>query len=319
MNYEAYGLHITSDIPLPLPLGAARDEGVLRRVGRDEGVLHHGSAGLVLRRGADRVVPHERPPGERLAEVARPDHTIFYTLSRGTTLRYPALCDFEGDPEFEHITVHLHPGADEGLLPVLISGAVLAVHLTLHHALVLHASAVDIGGSAVAFVGSSGMGKSTLAAAMCGLGCALVSDDLLRVEDGMVHPGATESRLRENARELARGDTYETADGRLALRPRTLVDAPLPLAACVVPRPSREVEKVALRRLGAAEALLRLSRYPRVLGWSDAASMAASFQGLGDLVERVPVFEAAIPWGPPFVDGVLADLLAALQPLDQKA
>jgi hypothetical protein len=79
------------------------------------------------------------------------------------------------------------------------------------------------------------------------------------------------------------------------------------------------VEKVALRRLGAAEALLRLSRYPRVLGWSDAASMAASFQGLGDLVERVPVFEAAIPWGPPFADGVLEDLLAALQPLDQKA
>ncbi|MBB4906284.1 hypothetical protein [Actinophytocola algeriensis] len=302
MNYHAYGLHIASDIPLPLPPGG-------------------GVPTLVLRRGEDREVPHERPQGERLAEVSRPDRTIFYTLARGprTILRYPGLCDFEGDPKLEHVTVHLHPGADEGLLPVLISGAVLAVHLMLHHALVLHASAVDIGGSAVAFVGSSGMGKSTLAAALCGLGCSLVSDDLLRVDGGMVHPGATENRLRENARELASGDTYETADGRLALRPTALVDAPLPLAACVVPRPSRDVTEVALRRLGTAEALLRLSRYPRVLGWSDAASMATTFQGLGDLVERVPVFEAAIPWGPPFADGVLADLLAALQPLDQSA
>lgn len=300
MNYKAYGLHIASDVPLPLPPG-------------------NGTPDLVLRRGEDRDVPHERPPGERLAEVARPDHTIFYTLSRGTTLRYPGLCDFEGDEKFERITVHLHPGADEGLLPVLISGAVLAVHLMLHHALVLHASAVDVGGAAVAFVGSSGMGKSTIAAAMCALGCSLVSDDLLCYEDGVVHPGATENRLRENARELAVGDTYETADGRLALRPPALVDTPLPLAACVVPRPSREVTQVALRRLGAAEALLRLSRYPRVLGWQDTASMAASFQGLGDLVERVPVFEARIPWGPPFADGVLEDLLAALQPLNQKA
>ncbi|MGB3438075.1 MAG: hypothetical protein WBA97_04905 [Actinophytocola sp.] len=301
-TYHAYGLRITSDVPLPLPPGT-------------------GTPDLVLRRGPDREIPHERPPGERLAEVARPDHTIFYTLARGssTVLRYPGLCDFTGDPKLERVTVHLHPGADEGLLPVLISGAVLAVHLMLHHALVLHASAVRTGGSAIAFVGSSGMGKSTLAAALCGLGCGLVSDDLLRVDDGMVHPGGTENRLRENARELATGETYETADGRLALRPRELVDAPLPLSACVVPRPSRDVTEVTLRRLGAAEALLRLSRYPRVLGWQDAASMAATFQGLGDLVERVPVFEATIPWGPPFDDGVLEGLLTALQPLDQRA
>jgi len=299
-TYHAYGLCVASDVPLPLPPGT-------------------GTPDLVLRRGEDREIPHERPPGERLAEVARPDHTIFYTLARGTVLRYPGLCDFAGDPEFERITVHLHPGADEDLLPVLISGAVLAVHLMLHHALVLHASAVNIGGSAVAFVGSSGMGKSTLAAALGTLGCALVSDDLLRVDGNVVHPGATENRLRQNARDLAQGDTYETADGRLALRPRTLVGAPLPLAACVVPRFNHEFTKVDLRRLGTAEALLRLSRYPRVLGWRDEASMAATFQGLGDLVEQVPVFEAKIPWGPPFADGVLEDLLAALQPLDQHA
>jgi hypothetical protein len=301
-TYRAHGLHIASDIPLPMPPGK-------------------GTPNLTLCRGEDREIPHERPPGERLAEVARPDRTIFYTLSRGsrTVLRYPALCDFDGDPAFERITVHKHPGTDEALLPVLIAGAVVAVHLMLHQALVLHASAVETRGSAVAFVGSSGMGKSTLAAALCNLGCALLTDDVLHVESGTAHPGGTENRLRDNARQLATGETYETADGRLAQRQDTLASGPLPLAACVVPRPSREVTHVTLRRLGAAEALLRLSRYPRVLGWRDPASMAATFQALADLVERVPVLEATIPWGPPFEDGVLDDLLAALQPLDQHA
>lgn len=306
-TYHAYGLLIASDVALPLPP-----------------IAPAGSPDLVLHRGEDRPVPHERPRGERLAEVGRPNHTVFYTVARDdkqTILRYPGLCDFVGDVRFERIAVHLHPGADEDLLPVLIAGALLAMHLMLRGELVLHASAVQAGGRAVAFVGRSGMGKSTLAAALCEQGCGLVSDDLLRVDRAaggalLVHPGGTESRLRPAAHALAataaQDAVYETADGRLALRPRELVTGPLLLAACVVPRPSRDVTEVATRRLRPLEALLLLSSYPRVLGWHDPATMATSFQALGDLVERVPVFEAAIPWGLPFAPGVLDTLLTAV-------
>lgn len=294
-TYEAYGLRIESAVPLPLPAASP------------------GRPDLVLRRGEDREVPHERPPGARLAEVGRPNHTIFYILSRNEThtiLRYPGLCDFVGDSAFSRITIHLHPGADEGLLPVLIAGALLAIHLMLRQELVLHASAVEVDGQALAFVGRSGMGKSTLATALCTLGHPLVTDDLLRVDAGLsTYPGATETRLRPNARELAGDAGYETADGRLALRPRELVTGPLPLGACVIPLPHRDVTKVTARRLRPIEALLRLSSYPRVLGWTDTTTMAAAFQSVGDLVERVPVFEAKIPWGPPFPDDVLAGLL----------
>ncbi|OLF15715.1 hypothetical protein [Actinophytocola xanthii] len=304
-TYRAYGLLVASDIALPLPPCAGGEPDVL------------------LRRGADRPVPEERPGSERLAEVTRPDGSIFYTLGRsasGTVLRYPGLCDFAGDPTLSTVSVHLAPGADEGLLSVMISGTLLAVHLMLRHAHVLHASAVHRDGRALAFVGSSGMGKSTVSAALCGVGCDLVSDDLLRVdrvgETLLVHPGGTESRLRPSARPLATAapaDTVrETADGRLAVSPRTWTGDPLPLAACVVPRPDRAAQRVAVRRLRPSIALLSLSRYPRVLGWSDPASAAAAFQSLADLVERVPVFEATIPWGLPFADGVLADLLDAV-------
>ena len=78
-TYQAHGLHMASDIPLPMPPGK-------------------GTPNLTLYRGEDREIPHERPPGERLAEVARPNHTIFYTLSRGrgTVLRIGVRRDESG-------------------------------------------------------------------------------------------------------------------------------------------------------------------------------------------------------------------------------
>jgi HPr Serine kinase C-terminal domain len=298
MLYSAHGMLIASDVSLPLP------------------VAESGTPDLVIRRAEDRPVPHERPDGVRLAEIARPDHTIFYTLSRSATgyvLRYPNLCDFVANADFSHLAVHLHPGADEGLLPVLIAGAVLAMRLMLREELVLHASAVEVAGRAVAFVGKSGMGKSTLATALCALGHPLISDDLLRVDKALVvYPGATETRLRENARPLANGNGHETADGRLALRPGELADGPVPLAACVIPRPSRDVTRVVTRRLPPVAALLRLSGYPRVLGWTDPTTMAAGFQSLADLVERIPILEADVPWGPPFEPDALNALVAAV-------
>lgn len=297
MFYRAHGLLISCDVPLPLPVALP------------------GEPDLTLYRGFSREVPHERPPGERLAETARPDMTLFYTLARSSSviLRYPGLCDFVGSADFSTIAIHPHPGADEQLLPVLITGALLATHLMLRHELVLHASAVRAADVAVAFVGKSGMGKSTLATALCADGFALVADDLLRVgPDLVVHPGATETRLRPSASVLANGQTYETADGRLATRPATLAADPLPLAACVIPGPSRAANRVTTRLLRPVEALVRLSSYPRVLGWTDPTTMAVAFQSLADLVEQVPVVEATIPWGLPFAPGVLTDLMASI-------
>lgn len=300
--YRAHGITIASEIPLALTPGngAAPD--------------------LILRRGDDRPVPADLPAGEPLAEVHE-DGKLCYALARDenhTTLRYPGLCDFAGNRAFDGVTAHLEPGQDPGLLSVLAAGGLLAVHLMVRDRLVLHASAVETAGHAVAFVGASGMGKSTLATALCAAGCRLVTDDLLRVDLGdagaVVHPGSTETRLRPNARALADAatDVHPTADGRLAVRPRATLDRPLPLAACVVPLPSRTAVRVAVKRLSGARALLRMSQFPRVLGWREPVSAGRAFQSLADLVERVPVYEATIPWGPPFARATLDELLAEL-------
>lgn len=307
-RYRAHGLVISSEVELPLPPGSAAS----------------GDPDLVLRCGDVRPVLAHHPPGSRLAELNGRDGRLVYSLGRDrdrTVLRYPGLCDFVGDRDLTDVTTHLHPEVDPGLLPVLAAGTLLAVHLLLRHHLVLHASAVQLDSRVVAFVGASGMGKSTLAAALCGHGCGLVADDVLRVDPTdtvvmRVHPGSTESRLRMNARGLA--DTAPshavrpTADGRLALRPHARADGPLPLAACVVPRPSRAATEVSVHRLPPAKALLRMIQFPRVAGWSEPGAMDRGFQALADLVEHVPVFEATVPWGPPFRPEVLSGLLDAV-------
>jgi|AntDryMetagUQ889_1029465.scaffolds.fasta_scaffold06511_1 hypothetical protein len=312
--YRAHGLVICSEVELALQPGPPASD----------------TPDLVLRCGAEQTVPSDDPPGSRLARLSSPDGTLRYCLGRDrdrTVLRYPGLCDFVGDPDLADITIHLHPGADPGLIPVLAAGALIAVHLKLRHELVLHASAVQLDGGALAFVGASGMGKSTLAALLCTGGHRLVTDDVMRVDmtDSAVvrvHPGGTESRLRLSARQLADAAPSEavrtTADGRLALRPPAHADTLLPLAACVVPLPTRQAVHLSVERLPRARALLRMIQFPRVVGWCESASTAREFQALADLVEQVPIFEASVPWGPPFRPDVVSGLVEAVAASDQR-
>ena len=66
-----------------------------------------------------------------------------------------------------------------------------------------HGSAVRIDGRTVLLCGDSGAGKSTMAAALCARGGALVSDDLGRVEAGAkaasVHPASSRIKLWSEA------------------------------------------------------------------------------------------------------------------------
>ncbi|MCL4832996.1 MAG: hypothetical protein KJZ86_11160 [Caldilineaceae bacterium] len=69
--------------------------------------------------------------------------------------------------------------------------------------LALHASVVEVGGSALAFCGPSGAGKSSIAAGLVARGGRLLSDDLCRFEivDGVVsvHPSAPRLKLWRDA------------------------------------------------------------------------------------------------------------------------
>jgi hypothetical protein len=62
-------------------------------------------------------------------------------------------------------------------------GPILGLLLRLRGVTCLHASAVAFGDHAIAFVGSAGAGKSTTAALMARKGCAVISDDVVALEE----------------------------------------------------------------------------------------------------------------------------------------
>lgn len=118
----------------------------------------------------------------------------------------------------------------------LVIAQVLPLCAVLRGKDVLHASAVAVRGRALAFLGASGAGKTTLASRLTAAGARLVTDDVLAVDVGRrvrVHRGAAVMRI--DPRELralprgalgpirARGEKWHVA-------PRTAPDH-LPLAA----------------------------------------------------------------------------------------
>lgn len=109
------------------------------------------------------------------------------------------------------VVVDPWPGAPEDLVRLPLLGVVLAVLLHQRGRFVLHASAVEIGGEAVAFVGPKGQGKSSLAAALYARGHALVADDILVVDlehpDGpRAVPGSAQLKLWPDAVRWALGE-----------------------------------------------------------------------------------------------------------------
>ena len=73
------------------------------------------------------------------------------------------------------------PSADERALRLSLLGPALAIILMQRGRLVLHASAVAIGGYAIAFLGGHGWGKSTMAAALHQRRHDMVVDDVMAV------------------------------------------------------------------------------------------------------------------------------------------
>jgi hypothetical protein len=100
-----------------------------------------------------------------------------------------------------HILVEPHDGVAQEALRLCILGPVLALALQQRGLFTLHASAVSIGGGAVAFLGGHGWGKSTMAALLQACGHPVISDDLTAIDPKgyRVIPGFPQVKLWPDA------------------------------------------------------------------------------------------------------------------------
>ena len=139
-----------------------------------------------------------------------------------------------------------------GMVAILVTGLLVAYLLILDGQCVLHASAVEVDGAAVAFLGRSGIGKSTMATLCCAAGARLVTDDVLRLDttSGVHCIGRTRapaaSLARRRGRWKASAPRRRRPDGRRSGGGDSHVGArclPARLATIVLLRPSRQMER----------------------------------------------------------------------------
>lgn len=284
--YRAYGLNIAAERALPLrpaPSGAEPDLTV----------VYAGPA------------PPERPSG--------PDRRDLTVADSGWTLRYD---NSEGGwMAFEYSVLdrrlRLSGSVEWEAFEGPIGGVVCAVLLRLRGATLLHGACVGWGRHrAIAILGASGHGKSTLAGAFIARGATLLTEDLLHLRRGpagyAAEPGAPTLHLLADAyRHLAPllppGSACPSGDNKVRLMLGGNAD-PAPLSAVYVLEPPGGGREPSLERLSGSAAVGALaehlygSRWIRPAGGGDLAFCAR-------LALEVPVFALSRPWS---LDGLLA-------------
>jgi hypothetical protein len=149
----------------------------------------------------------------------------------------------------DYVLGRMPPDSTVADMATYLTGPVLGFLLRMRGVVSLHASAVEIDGHAVAFVGDAGAGKSTTAAMFAQLGYRIVTEDVaaLSCEGGrlLVRSGCPEIALCPDAVSLLYGSTEALPHFSLGWTKRRLdlaahrafAGRPLPLVAVYLLKP----------------------------------------------------------------------------------
>ncbi len=211
------------------------------------------------------------------------------------------------------ITFEVEDGGPPEEAAVFIIGTVFGILLHQRGQVVLHASAVRVGGKAVLFCGASGAGKSTMAAALGQKGYGLLTDDVcaIGVNGGgklVAHSDGRRLKLWTqaiNGLKLAdrKSDAVRPQLEKYYVEPHEPGDEPLPLGAVYVLRETRAPHVDGIERPNVVDAALFIRRNayrPRLVTamqqkssyFLSAASIAA---GPGVFILTRPLAFTALP------------------------
>lgn len=243
-------------------------------------------------------------------------------------LRWTGLFEFLISPDGRQIAGRPLPGATPEAFHTYLLGQVLSHSLIKLGFEPLHATVVDVEGQAVGFLGDTGRGKSTLAAAFLSAGARLLTDDLLVLrEDGgdfLACPGAPRLKLFPEVAETTRLSARAGATPMNPLTSKLMIPLgseaygshPMPLRGLYVlgaPGVSGGSGGVTIRRLPLRRAFLALVRntYNRDVLRTDrvARQMALNTR----LATTVPVKLLSFPRRLSLLPAVRAEVLSDLR------
>jgi hypothetical protein len=207
---KAYGLTIRSSFPFPELLPAPADAVV----------------DVTIDRG-----PVE-PAQPQLSEPA----LSFWAGPAQAKLTYNGVGTFHV-ADGTRMTIDVAPGVEEREIRFFALGPAMSMLLHQRELLPLHANAVNVNGVGVLFMGFSGRGKSTTAAALCARGHQLIADDISPVQwtnaGPVVLPGWPHMRLLPQSMTAVGGDTsgptLHARSDKFAWHARHFATAPVPL------------------------------------------------------------------------------------------
>lgn len=259
MRYQICDLELESNIHFPELLWAARGKGRMKF----------------------RLLPPREPMSSgfnwiqhRYASESREEPWL--SIGRSSfeyLLRFPGLADFCLSMSGKTVSCHPAGGVAQETLRHLFLDQVVPMVLQHQHRLVLHAGAVVLPRGAVAFLGASGFGKSTLTASFASRGFPLLTDDCLVLEDwdGSICGVPSYPCLRlwpQNHQKLLTHRTNEDGPVYKFKKRVVLTNGVLPFCTSIVPLrkvyllsdPMTAGQAISIKPVSASEVFLELVR-----------------------------------------------------------
>lgn len=205
------------------------------------------------------------------------------------------------------VTVVPVPGLDDATLNHLYLNQVMPLAMSRQQKLVLHGSAVVIDDQAVAFIGRSGQGKSTLVAGFATCGYPFLTDDGLQlVTDGdsyLASPGPASIRLwHDSNRALMPADSALAPAISYSPKARLLAGGmlqhssrSLPLHRIYLLETSSAEEGISITPCSGREALMGLIGNCFLLDIEERAQLQRHFVTLSELARKQLVFKLRYP------------------------
>jgi hypothetical protein len=305
--YLAYGQRIACVWPLDLPRASSGRPDV-----------------SITEARADRFLA-----GRKAAAVdTREDWFHHAVLADGSTyLHWTDLFEFLVSPDGRRILGHALKHASEESFKTYLLGHVLSFSLLRRGVEQLHSTTVVIDGSAVAFLGDSGYGKSSLGGAFLAQGHAVLTDDLLVLEKNgrgfHAHPGPPRIKMypamaRRVLRSHPRGEAMNHATRKLIipLLQAQLSGKKVPLRAIYVlnpPATSLGSKRISIRRMTDRRAFLELLRNTFNSIDLEPQRLKAQFNFARDVCHVVPVRALSYPRVTRMIPKLTAAILADLE------
>jgi hypothetical protein len=227
--------------------------------------------------------------------------TEFYRQDDGYLLRFPDLADFEVSADGTVVTAHPTSGADDATVEHLYVNQLVPLALSRQGKPAFHASVVTVGDGAVAFLGKTGMGKSTLAASFALAETAFLTDDSLIIEERedacYALPSHASVRLWEDSVDALVTDdakraatvSYSTKARLLAGDALTYVDQPVRLVAAYV-LAGEEPDEVSIEALSGSARHMAWVENSFLLDITDKGLLARHFDWTHRISSAVPTF-----------------------------